>query len=248
MARPILYVFAISHFCEKARWALDYLDIDYDITDLAPGQHASVAKKLGAKNSRLPVLLVDGKTIQGSAEIVTWAEGNSSTDAKSLTPGAAAQGADELERRLDDVLGVHIRRMFYSEALVDYPQEVRPMFTRNLKFPQKIMLRAAWPVICKKMILLMDLGPEQGRESRRIVEAELDWFDRMIADAGQFLIGGGFSWADIAAASLLAPLVLPKEHPTYGDVHAPPRFARDMEQWITRPSLNWVRDIYAEYR
>jgi len=26
---PRLYIFPISHYCEKARWALDYLNVDY---------------------------------------------------------------------------------------------------------------------------------------------------------------------------------------------------------------------------
>lgn len=29
MKKPTLYVFAISHYCEKARWALDFFEVDY---------------------------------------------------------------------------------------------------------------------------------------------------------------------------------------------------------------------------
>ena len=45
--KPTLYIFAISHFCEKARWALDYLGIEYQLVHLAPGLHMSAAKKTG---------------------------------------------------------------------------------------------------------------------------------------------------------------------------------------------------------
>jgi glutathione S-transferase len=37
MTPPQLYVFAISHYCEKARRALDYLGIEHEIKYLAPG-------------------------------------------------------------------------------------------------------------------------------------------------------------------------------------------------------------------
>jgi glutathione S-transferase len=29
MSEPVLYVFAISHYCEKTRWALDHFGIAY---------------------------------------------------------------------------------------------------------------------------------------------------------------------------------------------------------------------------
>ncbi len=68
--RPTLYIFTTSRFCEKARWTLDYLEIEYDVEYLAPGLHMAAAKKMGAAGSTLPILPVDGQVIQGSAEII----------------------------------------------------------------------------------------------------------------------------------------------------------------------------------
>jgi glutathione S-transferase len=94
----------------------------------------------------------------------------------------------------------------------------------------------------------MDLGPEQRQESRRIVEGELGWLDGLLADGRHFLLGNRFSRADITAASLLAPLALPKEHPTYGMLAVPPRARADLALWAERPSLAWVRRIYHDHR
>ena len=66
MSQPVLYVFAISHYCEKARWALDYLDVAYKIRYLAPGFHREVAKKFGARRSSLPILEAGEQVLQGS--------------------------------------------------------------------------------------------------------------------------------------------------------------------------------------
>ena len=133
MATPTLIVFAISHYCEKARWALDYLGVDYAVKHIAPGVHHQLAKKLGAPGSSLPILVLSGQGdqafIQGSSAIIDWAEANKAADARSLAPQINQQQALDMERRLDDVLGVHVRRFYYSEALVDYPQSVRPIFT-----------------------------------------------------------------------------------------------------------------------
>ena len=128
MSKPVLYVFAISHYCEKACWALDYLDIDYEISHVAPGLHRLIAKKLGAPGSSLPMLVADGQLVQGSAEIIDWADAAASTDSKRLTPNHAREECLELEKRLDDVVGVHTRRYYYSEALVDHPETVRPIY------------------------------------------------------------------------------------------------------------------------
>ena len=82
MTTPVLYVFAISHYCEKARWTLDYLGLDYTLRHLAPGAHRRLANKLGAPASTLPILVLgdeDGdKFIQGSSAIINWAEINKS--------------------------------------------------------------------------------------------------------------------------------------------------------------------------
>lgn len=248
MSKPVLHVFAISHFCEKARWALDYLGIDYDVAYLAPGVHMRVAKQLGARHSSLPILTLEGQTVQGSAAILTWAEAAAGDNKNRLMPVPDSGEGREIEQRLDDVAGVHVRRYYYSEALVEHPRIVRPVFMTGLPPMQKLQLLAGWRVIRQKMIQLMDLGPKQGRESRGIVEAEMDWLDELLSDGRPFLAGDAFSRTDIAAASLLAPLAQPPEHPVYTAVMIPPRIAADLEKWRQRPTIQWVRRTYAHRR
>jgi glutathione S-transferase len=246
--RPVLYVFAISHYCEKARWALDYLGIDYELKHLAPGEHAQLAKQLGAQRSSVPYLGVDGKVIQGSAEIIDWADNAAPAKEKRLTPDNGREACLQIEKRLDDVAGVHVRRFYYSEAMVEFPETVRPVFTRDLPLTKKLLLRLAWGKVRQVMIARMDLGTEQGQASRAIVEGELDWLDEQLSDGRKYLVGDDFSRADMAAASLLAPLALPPEHPVYHRMKHPPRMAADIKNWEKCPSLRWVRDIYARYR
>lgn len=248
VSKPVLYIFAISHYCEKACWALDYLNIDYEITHLPPGIHKRITKELGAPRSSLPILVADGQVVQGSAEIISWADAAASTDSKRLTPDNARDECLEVEKRLDDIAGVHARRYYYSEALVDHPETVRPIFTKDLPIMQKLLVGATWGVVRKRMIDLMNLGPEQGQESKRIVDGELTWIDGMLSDGRHVLAGEQFSRADLTAASLLAPLAVPKEHPTYANLRLPPNLTTDLANWANRPSLNWVREIYAEYR
>ncbi len=248
MPVPVLYIFSISHYCEKARWALDYLGVEYKISHVAPGVHLQTAKRLGARRSSLPILVADGKTIQGSSEILDWAEASSADRGRRLIPDTGRRECLDIEKRLDDIAGVHARRYFYSEAVVDYPHLVRPMFAAKVALPQKLLAGMIWGVVRKRMIERMDLGPEQRDASKRIVDGELNWIDGLLADGRSYLVGDAFSRADMTAASLLAPLAVPPQHPTYADLTMPPKLAADLAEWEGRPSLTWVREIYARHR
>lgn len=249
LSPPILYVFAISHYCEKARWALDSLSVEYELRHLAPGAHMKTTTQLGAAGSSLPVLVSAERVVQGSGAIIDWAESSIADPSKRLSPDSEFQEeCRALEQRLDDVAGVHVRRYYYSEAMVDHPDSVRPIFTRDLPSSERQSVEENWGLVRQLMMGAMDLGPEQRQESRRIVEAELDWFDGLLDDDRRFLLGDRFTRADMTAASLLAPLALPKEHPTYGMLEVPPRARADLALWAERPTLAWVREIYREHR
>ena len=244
-----LYVFAISHYCEKARWALDALDLPYTIRHLAPGPHVEATKQLGAAGSSLPVLVADGRVVQGSDAIFDWADEQTADASRRLGVDAAlAAEGRALEQRLDDVLGVHVRRYYYSEALVDHPDTVRPIFARDLEPDERRSTEENWGIVRQLMMGAMDLGAEQRLESRRIVEGELDWLDGLLSDGRRYLLGERFSRLDITAASLLAPLALPEEHPTYGSLEVPPLARSDLAEWTVRPTLRWVREIYGRHR
>jgi glutathione S-transferase len=81
-----LVTFGISHFCEKARWALDWHSIPYTEIGWPPGLHQVLAKRCGAKATTLPILLDGGKVVQDSGIIIDWAEARNKERSRSLTP------------------------------------------------------------------------------------------------------------------------------------------------------------------
>ena len=46
----ILYQFPLSHFCEKARWMLDYKELEYVAQNLMPGAH----RARGCRSGKTP--------------------------------------------------------------------------------------------------------------------------------------------------------------------------------------------------
>ncbi len=243
--RPQLYIFTISHYCEKASWALSHLGIEVDTHVLAPGTHLQVAKSMGLKRGSVPFMKVGDSVIQGSDKIITWADANAPS---SIRLGSETPTTLELERRLDEKLGVHLRRWFYSEAIPECPQLVKPIFMFNISTWEKLKLSVKWPTIRKLMVQRMDLGYDQGVESLAIVKEELDWLDSIIQGKDSFLVDDEFSRADITAASLLAPLVAPDTYHCSKLMTLPPRAFKESLSMRGRPFWHWVQRQYQRYR
>jgi glutathione S-transferase len=244
MTIPHLYVLAISHYCEKARWALDVLGVDYALEYPLVGEHIALARSWGLASSSMPILQVGDEIVQGSSAVIDWA------DEKGVLDVEASQSAEgrTLEQRLDDVVGVHVRRLYYSEALIDDSDSVLRIFAHHLDPEKREMLEARWGVVRDVMIEQLDLGAGQRAESLAIVEAELDYLDGIVGDGRAYLLGDRLSRVDITAASLLSPIVLPEEHPTYALVDLPPQARADVDRWSGRPAVVWARELYRKHR
>lgn len=75
-SKPKLITFGISHYCEKARWALDRQGIDYEEFGWPPGVHIMLSKRHGARATTLPIVLDDEQVVQDSSTIIDWADGH----------------------------------------------------------------------------------------------------------------------------------------------------------------------------
>jgi len=243
-ARPKLVTFGISHFCEKARWALDWHSISYDEISWPPGLHQVLAKRCGAKGTTVPIVLEDEKVIQGSGAIIDWADQRTQDRSRRLT----AANALEIEQRADDVIGIHVRRLAYAEMLPRFPHLAKPALFSNTSPSHRVIGNVMWPVTRQVMMRMYDITPGAAGESRAKLEAELSWLDSMLADDRPYLSGDRFSRADITVASLLAPFARPKEMPTYHDMSVPDALVADSERWCDRPVMRWVIAQYQAHR
>lgn len=245
---PTLITFGFSHFCEKARWALDWHGIGYNETGWPPGLHVMLAKRCGAKSTTLPILL-DGRTvIQGSGAIIDWAESKAKSRAPSLTPQTDLAEAREIERRADEVIGIHARRLAFAEMLPHCPYVVKSALFLRVSGWHRVMGDMMWPVAQRIMMKQLDVRPGAAADSRAKLETELDWLDAKLADGRCYLAGGRFSRADLTVASLLAGFARPKEMAVYHDIAAPDGLAAVVERWSERPVMHWVATLYRVHR
>jgi glutathione S-transferase len=110
-ALPRLVTFGISHFCEKARWPLDWHGVRYEEIRWPIGLHRVLAKRCCAQCAILPILLAGDAVVQGSGEIVDWADQQANGRERYLTVANTL----DLEQRADNVIGVQVRRLAYAE-------------------------------------------------------------------------------------------------------------------------------------
>lgn len=245
--KPKLVTFAASHFCEKARWALDWHGLDYEEVGWPPGLHVILTKVHGAKSSTLPILLHGGELIQGSAPIIDWAEAKAGAQGRGLTPGKPGEAA-EIEQRAGEVIGVHVRRLAFAELLPHHAHMVKPALFYRASGWRRLAGDCMWPVSWRVMRRMYNAGPGAGADSRAKLEAEFDWLDAKLADGRPYLAGDRFSRADLTVASLLANFAKPSELAPEHGMEGPASLAADVMRWSERPVMGFVREQYRKHR
>jgi glutathione S-transferase len=241
---PRLVTFGISHFCEKARWALDWHGIGYEEISWPPGVHRILAKRCGAKGTTLPILLDGDAVIQGSGAIIDWADKKTQDSTRRLT----LPDAIEIEQRADEVIGLHVRRLAYAEILPRFPHLAKPALFSNASTAHRFVGNMMWPVTRRVMLRMYRITPAAALESRAKLEGELDWLDDKLSDGRSYLAGDRFSRADLTVASLLAPFARPEEMPVFHEMSVPDALAADYERWRNRPVMRWVVTQYQSCR
>ncbi|HEX2734297.1 MAG TPA: glutathione S-transferase family protein [Polyangiaceae bacterium] len=210
MTQPLLYVFTVSHFCEKARWALDYKGIGYQLRTVLPGPHRLTVPKL-APTSRVPVLVDGATTLQDSGPIIDYID--ELHEQRALTPSdpALRSEAVEWEEYLDVELGEAVRRYLYRFAL-SAPGFVGPLYVQDGPWWARpfytFMLRPVIAAAAK-----MYLRPtESGADDLRRIRAVFTRADQRLAEH-RYLVGDEFTRADLTFAALAAPILRPAGHP-----------------------------------
>lgn len=229
---PRLFVLPPSHYCERARWALDHMALAYVEEPWAVGLHVLRARRI-AKGTTLPILDTGNVIIQGSDRILDWTN----------MPGADP----DLEQRFERRIGVLVRQYLYAAMLSDPRSGAREILFDGLSGAQDRLARLAWPVTRRLMIAGMNARPALVPEIEQKLASELDWFDARLGGR-RYLAGDRLGRADITAASLLAPLARPAECPLYRKVALPLRIEETLTRWSARPGLQWVERLYAAHR
>jgi glutathione S-transferase len=258
-----LITIPFSHYCEKARWALDYAGIPYEEDKHLPVFHLLAVKGVGGRRE-VPVVVTPTGVVEDSTAILHWIDGQLPADRRlfpapisasaEATPGDPADlavGAEvaRWEDRFDEVVGPHVRRWAYGHLLPDRPRAVR-LITRQVPGWQATALRIAWPMVTGAMARGMKITPESVARSLAKVEAVFGEVDALLADGRPYLVGDRFTAADLTFAALAAPAVLPDGYARWlgGLDEAPPSMLPKIDEFRASRAGRHVLAMYTAHR
>ena len=202
----VLYEISWSHFCEKARFCLDFKRLPYRIEAVNPFTRRQAIRAGG--RGHVPALRDGERLVEGSNAIAAYLEKD--YPELPLLPGDASGRSEvlALEGRCDEWLGPDARRVAYQVAF-----ENPTLFLGTLLWSRPpgswingLMLRLLEPRLRRKF----KVHPMEIAESRRRLRLVLAELQSRVA-AGPYLVGGALTLADIAAISLLDPLEIVPE-------------------------------------
>ena len=246
---PLLVTIAVSHYCEKARWALDRLNTPYTEEAHAPMLHWLQTYRRGGGRT-VPMLVTDERTIADSSDILRYLD-ESAPAALRLYPDdpAALREVLEWEELFDNELGPPVRRWAYS-WLLDHPQLFLQIFAPRMSATEQRATRILSPVIRAALRRAFKISATSRERSLAKAGKILARVDAALADGRRYLVADRFSAADLTLASLAAVVIAPPEYgsflPAIADL--PAVVAGDVQALRDTPAGRFVRRIYTEHR
>ena len=204
----ILITIPLSHYCEKARWALDRLGVPYREEPHAPLLHLAATKR--HRGGSVPVLLHGDDRFIDSTAILAHADEVSGGGHLYPRDATLRREVEELEERFDTELGTQVRRWAYAHLLTQ-PQLLRSLWSRGVPPAEAAILTVLAPLTRRLVRRGYRITPEAAvRAVERVRDLCAQVGDRL-RDGRSFLGGECFTAADLTFASLVAPMVLPVE-------------------------------------
>jgi glutathione S-transferase len=207
-----LVTIPISHYCEKARWALERAGIEYREERHVQGIHRLAARRAGG-GLTVPVLVTPAGSIGESAQILEWVDERTPPELRLFASDPSERREqDALCRRLDEHFGPAGRRLMYVHMLAR--RELLLRFN-NQGVPrwEDAALRAGFPLAVRLVSRVLDISPGVEVHDEAVVWRELDHVAGLLDDGRPYLCGERFGAADLTFAALAAAVIV---SPDYG--------------------------------
>lgn len=191
-----LLQFSTSHYCRKARLALGYKALPYQVENLTPGLHLFKVAALTKGLTTVPVLLPQQAgqplAIGDSTHILQFLESYTPSPALGLSDPQLQAQALMLEDWLDESIGTATRFVYY-DFRAGAGKEIDPSLSSQL---------------------VIQVVRRQYRINQASVQLAKERLSNALNFLGErwqsfpYLVGDRLSVADLAAAALLSPLAL----------------------------------------
>ncbi|MBK7579143.1 MAG: glutathione S-transferase [Myxococcales bacterium] len=237
--------FRVSHYNEKVRWALDLKGVAHTREALVPGLHIPRVRFLTGQ-SKVPVLVLDGEALPGSAAIIDELERRYPEPPLYPADPAERERALALQAHFDDEVAPDLRKLFWS-CYFDHPADCARLATDGFSASMRWFWRGIFPVIRPLFVKNMGGDPDGVERARGRLSSHFDRLESEIGKSG-YLVGDSFSVADLTAAAVMTAIIRPKQF-SYPLPEPWPKELVAMKQSLSdRSGFDWVEDIYARHR
>jgi glutathione S-transferase len=245
--KPVLWHIPVSHYNEKARWALDYKGVEHERKAPPPPSHMAVSLWLTRGSSyTFPVLQLDGRVYGDSTEIIAALEQRYPDPPLYPADPEDRRRALEIEEFMDEEVAAHVRLLAWHEAIKD-----RDTFNDFAAETLPPVMRRSTPLAGAVGTTFLRLRyrvarPEAAELARRRIEAGFDRIESELGD-GEYLVGDRFSVADLTAAAIYYPFVFPPEGPQ-ALRDRPQAFEDYRLSFADRRAYSWIGEMFARHR
>jgi glutathione S-transferase len=242
-----LVTIPISHYCEKARWALDRAGQSYREDAHLPPFHLGPVRRAGGQRT-VPVLVTPEGSLRQSTDILRWADARMPNQDQ-LFPDVAREQLEPWLAELDAEFGVDTRLWGYAQLLPHKPLVLRYGTTGAPRWQARIAA-LSYPIVRRMMAHRLRITRASVALAEQRIERLLDRVDGVLQDGRPYLLGDRFTAADLTFAALGAPLVAPAEYhvPLPPPEVMPGAAAARARAWRERPSGKLVLRLYRDQR
>lgn len=237
-----LVTIPISHFCEKARWALDRAGLTYVEERHLQVIHVFAARRAGGGRT-VPVFVTEsGTVLADSTDILRWADAHVPNHLRLYPDGELGAQAAALETRLDEQLGPDGRLWMYQETL-PVVNDLTPWALAGVPGWERGAFRFAGPVVDAMIRHYLGVDAAAADAALDRVEREFDDIAARLSDGRRFVLGDTFTAADLTFAALAAPMLLPT---MYGSPLPPPEAMPDSAARVIRRLREHPAGVFAD--
>ncbi|MDY6897263.1 MAG: glutathione S-transferase family protein [Cyanobacteriota bacterium] len=243
-----LITISVSHYCEKVRWALDYLKLPYVEEPHMPPFHRLKTTKLGGKT--VPVLVTENDNFIDSTDILKYLD-TIVADEKKLysTNPEQRQKIKELEKLFDEQLAPEVRQWGYFHAM-DNSKLIQNKWCQGVPFWEKRLFPLVFPLMRSITKKKYRINADSAAQAYKQINSIFVKVNSLLADGRNYLVGDKMSAADITFASLAAPILQPSQHPssTSNSQQLPVQMLAEIKEIRETAAGDFALNLYRNWR